>query len=497
MKVLTRGNAQIARKIALLAASVALFCGNACAEPWIEAGDSSLRSDIEVLAAAGVIDDITMQWPLPWAGILDRLNSPAALNGEPDFVREAADRVRARGLAETRSGQARLGLTVDAAGSPNIIRGFDALGRQNLQGQASIDWLSGSTAVHVALGAQSVSPKDRQVFVPDGSYVSQRLGGAVVYAGYVTHWWGPGWISALSLSNNARPVPQIGIARADTAAFDSPWLSWLGPWQMEFFAGVLEGPRLARNTIYDGFRFGFSPLPHLEIGLSRTDEMCGTGHPCKPLAGYFNLENENNAVNIVNDEGTIDVRYSNTLGRWAYELYTQAMNEDTSPIVHSGTSHLVGGSVWTAWATGTGRLTIEYADSVATRDIWGGGIFHGFAYNNRGYPDGMRYRDRTLGFSLDSDSRLLSVQAAFADHDGRDLTLTYHHADVSDPLNGLGNVVTASAVTINQLQGRVTLPFHWGEHGVRLDVEARYQDDQPRPDKGALATVEAELAFAL
>jgi hypothetical protein len=486
----------VSRSVLAGSAAFLLLAAEAAAGPWAEAGDASLRSDIQILAAAGVIDNITMQWPLPWDGILQRLDA-ASLDNQPDYVRDAASRVLARAGAESRSGQVRASVSMDAASSPAVVRGFDALGRQTLQGQAVLDYLEDGTAVHAALGAQSVNRTDHQVFVPDNSYLAQRLGGARLYAGYVDHWWGPGWISAMSLSSNARPVPQIGVARAGTAPFETPWLSWLGPWQAEFFVGVLDGPRIARNTIYDGLRVAFSPLPQLEIGLSRTDMMCGSGHPCKPLAGYFDLDNQDNAVNIVNDEGSIDIKYHGAFGGWAYELYAQAMNEDTNPVVHSGTSRLFGGSVWTPLYGGIGRLTLEYADSLATRDIWGGGIFHGFAYNNYDYTDGMRYRGRTLGFSLDSDSRLVSLQASFTDLGDRSYTLTYHHADVSDPLNLKGNAVTTAPVTINLVQARVGLPLELDTHRFRFEIEGRLQDDQVRPNRGFLATIEVALTASL
>jgi hypothetical protein len=485
------------RIIAAAAVAVSLTVGAASAGPWAEVGDAQLRSDIEILAAADVIDDITMQWPLPWAGILDRLDAPVALTGQPEYVRDAATRVRARGRAETRSGTSRFSMTVDGTNEPNVVRGFDAMGRQNVQGQVTAELMWPSTVVHLAVGAQTVNHRDHQVLVPDGSYLAQRIGDVVLYAGYMTHWWGPGWISAMSLSNNARPVPQVGIARAGTAPFESPWLSWLGPWQMEFFVGVLDGPRIAEHTIYDGFRFGFSPLPHLEIGLSRTDQMCGTGHPCDPIKGYFNLINQDGAANIVNDQGSIDIRYSRAFSGWAFEVYAQAMNEDTNPIVHSGTSHLVGGSTWMPFRGGIARLTVEYADSVATRDIWGGGVMHGVAYNNWQYADGMRYRDRTLGFSLDSDSRLLSIQASLSDRKSRSVTLTYHRAEISNPLNLSPNVVTSAPVTLNMVQARIGLPFELSGRMLRFDIEGRFQDDQPRPKRGWQAAVEAALTINL
>ena len=479
------------------AAAVWLAIGAAIAGPWAEVGDAQLRSDIDILATAGVIDNMTMTWPIPWDGILNRLDQPNALASQPDYVRDAAFRVRERGVEQTPTGVVRASISIDAASNPAVVRGFDALGRQTAQGQATVEYLSDTTAMHLSVGGQTANRTDRQTLVADGSYIAQRLGNAAIYAGYRTHWWGPGWISAMSLSNNARPVPQIGITRIDTTPFESPWLSWLGPWQMEFFVGVLDGPRIARNTIYDGFRFNFSPLPHLEIALARTDEMCGTGHPCKPIAYYVDLTNQNNNVNHVNDEGTIDVRYSGAFAHLAYEVYLQFMNEDTNPFIHSGTSHLFGASAWLPIDGGVERLTVEYANSLATYEIWGGGIQHGFSYNNGGYPDGMRYRDRTLGFSLDSDSQLLSVQADFTDEHARAFTLTYHRALVSDPLNTGRNVVTTAPATINILEGRMSLPLKLSASGMHLDLVGRLQDDQPRPDKGFEVSVEAALTINL
>ena len=484
-------------RVIRLAVLLSLTIAAAQAGPWAEPGDAALRSDIEILATAGVIDNITMQWPLPWGGILARLDDPDALDGQPGYVREAAMRVRARGETETATHDLRASLTSDAAGSPATVRGFDALGRANLQGQAVLEYLTDTSALHLALGGQSTGRSDHQDFVPDGSYFAQRIGNAAIYAGYVSHWWGPGWISAMSLSTNARPVPQVGISRISTAPFDTPWLSWLGPWQMEFFVGVLDGPRVARNTIYDGFRLGFSPLPHLEIGLARTDQMCGTGHPCKPVAEYLNFRNDSHAPNLVNDESNIDVRYSGAFGTWAYEAYLQLMNEDNNPIIHSATSHLLGASVWWPLAGGMERFTMEFADSHATKDVWGGGIMYGSAYTNWQYADGMRYRDRTLGFSLDGDSTLYSLQANFTDNKSRSFTLTYHYAKVSDPLNPSINVVTTAPVDFDVVEGRMVVPFSFSDRSVELSLDGRLQDDQPRPDKGFLATLEAALTVNL
>jgi hypothetical protein len=477
-----------------------LGAGLAAASPWAQVGDNTLRSDILVLASAGVIDDITMAWPLPWTGILERLTKSNALAGQPDYVRAAAERVKERGLKEVRMHKLKLSASFDA-GDPALVRGFDGLGLGTLQGQVGAEAMWNTTALNVAVGARTRAGSDRQTLMLDGSYIAQKLGPVVLYAGEQTHWWGPGWISALSQSNNARPMPQIGISRVRTEAFESPWLAWIGPWQMDFFVGLLDGPRIAKNTAYTGFRFAFSPLPHLEIGFARTTELCGKGHDCKPLTDYFKILNDEKTTNRTNDQGNIDIRYSGSYQSFSYETYVQFMNEDTNPFQHSASSHLYGASVWMPVAGGTGRLTLEYADTVPTYDLWGSGTkaMRGYPYNNWSYLDGMRYRGRSLGFSLDSDSRLLSVQASYLRDAGDSYTLTFHHAEIADAATTHAgstwrNAVTSEPVIVNLMEARAAVPFSFSRQELRLDLAARLADDQPAPHHGWHASAEIRIA---
>lgn len=481
----------------LLCTALVALSGAAIAGPWTGTGDAQTRSDVEVAAAAGLLDDVTMQWPMPWTGILAQLQDEKQIAALPDDVREAAERLLARGMADLDLHRAHAWVNLDAATDPASVRGFDALGRSKVQGQVGYEYLSRSSAVHLEIGAQKSSGTDKQTVVLDGSYVAHRLDDFIVYAGYQSHWWGPGWISALQLSTNARPMPQIGFSRAHSSESRSLLLSWLGPWQISGFIGVLDGPRAAKNTAYVALRFAFSPFPGLEIGLSRTTEMCGSGHQCQPLVEYFTFSNDPSHVNRTNEEVSIDLRYTNTLLSRPFAVYAQFMNEDTGPFVHSSTSHLYGGSVWLRTFGLTQRVTLEYANAIATNDIWGGGAQHGIAYNNYDYTDGMRYRGRSLGFSLDSDSVLYSAQVSVVDPERRTLTLSYHRALVSNPLNTLGNAVTSSPVRFNMLEARVGIPLQWGDYAAQVETAARWQDDQPRPRRGAQATFEVALKLGI
>ncbi|HEX4178525.1 MAG TPA: hypothetical protein VHY57_08810, partial [Rhizomicrobium sp.] len=95
------------------------------ASPWAEVGDNQLRADIELLQSTGAIEDITTQWPLPWASLLGDL-AHADLDGQPASVRAAAERVLARAEAETAQ-RGRAWASLDATNKPNVVYGFDGM----------------------------------------------------------------------------------------------------------------------------------------------------------------------------------------------------------------------------------------------------------------------------------------------------------------------------------------------------------------------------------
>ncbi|MDB5393573.1 MAG: hypothetical protein JWM91_1079 [Rhodospirillales bacterium] len=461
--------------------------------PWAEVGDNQLRAEIELLASAGLIDGVTTPWPLPWTSIAHDLTE-ASLVGQPEYVQAAAARVLGLANAENQPGFS-ASTTLDITNNPSVVYGFDSLGRGDGQSQASLSYSSSDIAARLSLGGFTQSfDRGGTKLMPDNSYVAAKLGDALVYAGWLTHWWGPGWISALSLSNNTRPMPQIGIERLETSASTWPVLSWLGPWQMEFFLGLLDGPRLQKNTLYDALRITFNPAPGLEIGLARTQETCGQGHPCSPLVDYFHLTNTSTNPSPTNDEGLIDVKYSHDIAGVPAQFYMQLMNEDSSPFTHSGTSHLFGVTAFLPTGANPLRLTVEYTNSIASVNIFSfSHHIYGFSYTDYKYIDGMRYRGRTLGFSLDNDSRLLSLQASWSDNDGRFYELSLHHAGIGTSQSAGANIVSRVPVVLNMGVARVTLPFH----GLKLDLEARLQDDQPRPERGFTASFEMALRVAL
>jgi hypothetical protein len=475
----------MARAGSICCVTALIFAAAAHAGPWAEVGDAQTRSDVELAAAYGLVNNVTMQWPMPWTGIMAQLQDEHRIAELPPEVREAATRLLAKGADDLHVGRARADLTVDVTNAPATVRGYDGLGRTKAESQVDYEYLSSATALRLAVGAKKSTTGDSQTLVLDSSYIAHRIDGMIVYAGYLSHWWGPGWISALSLSNNMRPMPQIGVSRVETEPSSWWLLNWMGPWQAEAFIGILDGPRIARNTGYVAIHVAFNPLPGFEIGMSRTTEICGSGHDCRPLVDYFTFSNDPSHVNETNDQGSIELRYTGTALSHPYALYAQFMNEDTNPIIHSATSKVAGATVWLPVDGMLGRFTLEYANSIPTTDIWGNGTLHGAAYNNWDFVDGMRYRGRSLGFSLDSDSILYSAQASLIDDAQRTWTVAYHRADVSSSANSRFNVVTTAPVQFNALEAKLSMPLRWGEYAAHVDVASRWQDDQPRPQSGS------------
>lgn len=472
---------------------------NARAAPWAEVGDAQLRSDIDTLAMAGVIDNLTTQWPVPWTRILDRLSVSGSLAGQPDWVVNAAERIRHQAASQMAQDTSSFSAYFDATNAPEVVRGFDALGRENVQTQGTLSWNGDSTFIQLSAGMQSHDHFDTQTVMLDGTYIAKQIQGAAIYAGYLTHWWGPGWISALALSNNARPIPQIGISRIDTSAFKTRWLSWMGPWQAEFFVGVLDSDQLPTHTLVDGLRLNINPLPGLDIGVVRMDEACGRGHPCNPL-NYFDLRNTDAHPSKTNDQGDIEIKYSRNLGAVDLSAYLEVMNEDSNPFYHSGTSHLFGLTGWLPVGQTRVRITAEFTDTIPTQQIFGfGNYFYGFAYNDYKYPGGMRYRDRALGFSLDTDSKLATLQASWLGAHNVTWTLSYHHADIDVAPSDAGVVyslisyVSSAAVPINIGEARASFPLL--DH-FTMDAAVRYASDQPRPAHGSRGAGELRLKYS-
>ncbi len=374
----------------------------------------ALRHDLQQLADAGVLQAPTLSWPLPWSDIRRDVERVRCVKHvELRVAGRAGSRRRSAPQLETSTDD--IGLAIEMAGTtdPWALRSFEDSPREEGELTVAADWVGQRFAWKLSAGL-AANPDDGQEFRPDGSYLAMNLGNWNLSAGYLDRWWGPGWEGSLILSNNARPLPSIGIDRNEAKPFSWPVLRWLGPWRFSTFMGQFEDDRDYPETLLFGMRFESRPLPSLQIAASRSAQWCGEGRPCDlGTFGDLLLGNDNDQAledQPGNQLAGFDVRWSWPGGRVPLALYAQAIGEDEAGFLPSKYLGLFGVEAWGQWGSHSWRAHVEYADTAC--DFPTSPPEFGCAYTNGIYTSGYRYRGRVLGHTMDADGESVGVGPA-------------------------------------------------------------------------------------
>jgi hypothetical protein len=393
---------------ALLVHSVAAHAG-----PWLEAGDSSLRSDVQILADGGRLLAPIMTWPMAWGDVMAALDesgddwSPAEM--------AALARLKRRMAEETRTDFLRLNADVSVAEKPVQIRSFEDVPRE--EGEVGIGFEYTGNWWATSVQGQWVSdPQDGDDWRADGSYLGVALGNWMLAASLQDRYWGPGWQGSLILGNNARPIPAFTLERNLTTPFETKWLRWMGRWDLALMYGFLEKERAVPNAHFVGMRLNFRPVKSLEIAISRTAMWCGDGQPCDFDAFIDVLFRGDSGDSNPNQLGGVDVRWSNSAWGQPYSIYTQWIGEDEANFYATDWLITAGGELWGySDRFGTWRTFLEWSDTECDfrfyRSIRGdsGPGKPGCAYQHPNYNSGYRYKGRAIGHSFDGDSSVFTL----------------------------------------------------------------------------------------
>lgn len=429
---------------------------------WFETGDSALRLDLQLLNDADVIRLPVTEWPLPRAAVkyaLANAKERFAINGA---VEAALARVRAR---LDRDDGIRLESEM-VAGDAGLLRDFGSLGRENVEmgGRAGID------GDHFAVGVRVTGvsdPDDGQKVRLDGTHATVQLGNWLVGANALERWWGPNHEGSLILSNNARPMPTLMIARAEARPFESRWLDWLGPWRMSFAVSRMEGKRADIDApLFMAWRVTTMPFKDIEFGLSRTAQFCGKGLECNlRVFGNLLVGNDNVGFNTTrqNEPGNqmagFDMRWKSPIGNLPYAIYAQAIGEDQSSLMPVKLLRQAGFDVWHPLRDG-GVLQLygEYSDTTCQTVPR---KRYNCAYNQgRFNVEGYRYRGRVIGFTADRDSHDATVGALLNSVDDTSWSATVRWSnlnldDFGDVRNTVASVPTKYAAVELGWQGKM------------------------------------------
>jgi hypothetical protein len=357
-------------------------------------------------------------------------------------VSEALERVRMR----LESPSARFGV-IASAGSAGTLRDFDSFAREDGEIGGFANFASGrfSATVH---GVVATTTDDTQRLRADGSQASVRVGNWLLSAHTMDRFWGPSHVSSLILSNNARPMPTVMLERAEARAFESSWLSWLGPWRMSFGVSQMENDRQdIDKPLFMAWRVVVMPFKDIEVGVSRTAQFCGEQLECNlDVFGNLLAGNDNVGFDATpgNEPGNqmagFDMRWNSPIGSLPYAIYAQYIGEDESSYLPAKYLAQLGVEVWKPLRNGSiAQLFAEYSSTTCSANS-GSGPYYDCAYRQgRFNVEGYRFRGRVIGHTTDNDSETYSVGAIVSAGNGALWTATALSSQLNhdgfDPVN--------------------------------------------------------------
>ena len=393
---------------------------------WFESGDTLLRNDLLLLNDAQVIRLPVNQWPMPRAAVRYAIGNAKEHFAASASVSAALQRVRAR----LESSGPSKGMSFEAwvaAGQAGLVRDFDTVARENGEAGVGARFSAGERAEVSLKVIGAFDPADDQVLRLDGSHASVQLGNWLLSANALDRWWGPAHESSLILSNNARPMPTVMVERAEARPFETPWLSWLGPWRFSFGISAMESERQDIDApLFMAWRVVVMPFHDIELGFSRTAQFCGEQLECNfSVFGNMLAGNDNVGIDATdeNEPGNqmagFDIRWASPIGNWPYAIYSQMIGEDESSYLPAKYISQFGLEGWSP--RGDGGLVQWFAEYATTTcsDTSSSGPYYNCAYNQGRFNiEGYRYRGRVIGHTTDNDAQTYSAGATYTAPDG-------------------------------------------------------------------------------
>ncbi|MDM1304716.1 capsule assembly Wzi family protein [Acinetobacter indicus] len=451
--------------------------------------DQNLRTDLNWLNQQGVIQISTSTWPMSGDEIQRALSQAKISNSVQQKVLDAvlthlnADNqlLKAALFAETdhkylpqafgdqEKSQYQAGLELNAGGSQ-----WDARLRVNAEKDPQID-------------------HDQDVNV-EGSYIAGKLWNQWLIAGQIPTYWGPGHEGSLIRGDASRPVYGITAQRAEQTAFSSKWLSWIGPWQYQAFAGQLDNYDAVPDAKLIGLRVTAQPLPYLELGASRAIQWGGEGRPesLSSLWDAFVGNKDNGGTGEPDPSNQIagfDARLNlQPLVQMPLGVYAQYVGEDEAGGLPAKKMYLAGVDYSSSYQNMPYQLYSEWADTRTN------GKAQGVSYNHSTYKDGFYQHGYPLAHAMGGDGQMISVGG-----DIRFDTLNRLHGRVLfAKLNGSGRITNAAFPEQDEL---TALDITW-THYLRPDIPLKLNgwlgdSDLHGQDGGASIGIEFPLEKGL
>jgi len=395
--------------------------------------DANLRTDLNWLNQQGVIQISTSTWPLSGNEIQRALSQAKVSNNTQQKVINSV-------LNALQADNETVKLGLHAATDLKTIPQTFA-DNQKSQYQAAVEFNAGGESWDAKLRVNGEKDPlinhghDANV---EGSYIAGKFWNQWVVAGQIPTYWGPGHDGSLIRGDASRPVYGVTAQRAVQNAFETKWLSWIGPWQYQAFAGQLDDYKAVPDAKLIGLRLTAHPFPALEIGASRAIQWGGDGRSesLSSLWDAFTGTKDNGGTGKADPSNQIagfDGRLSlQPLLDVPVSLYGQFVGEDEAGGLPAKYMYLGGVDFSSSYNNMPYQLYAEWADTRTNGEI------RSISYTHTTYKDGYYQHGFPLGHGIGGDGQIYSV--------GGDI-----HFDVINRLSGrvLYTKVNQSNLAIN------------------------------------------------
>jgi len=463
-------------------ALTALICTSVNAEPWVDTSNVFLRESIEHLADLNIITTPTTTFPLMWhdidrdiSNVSTHLLSEDALNSYLYIKHQ---------LKLAKRNQKRVALN-----SANENARFTSFGdsyRDNNNVQIHTSFLNDYVAVKLSPRINT-SPSDGDKVSYDESYLATYLGNWIFSIGMQDRWWGPGWDTSLSMSNNARPIPALALSRKSAIPVTIPFTEYEIPWTVTSYMGVMDDERIIKDTLLWGFRLNFRPAQNWEIGLTRLAQWAGENRPkgfstfLDVLAGLDNCGGVGPSIEKCaageepgNQLAGYDIRYSTQIFNHPIAFNFSSFAEDGDS--KGGLSILgeeryqFGIDTRVNAFNRNWRIFAEWTDTYATcldgNNGDGTSKIGNCYYEHHLYKTGMRYKGRVVGNIYENDATSVVLGAISQVKNDlsfqtklRWLQLNKDNSDKAPNDPQIGNTLTPIAEDMLMLSGKIQYSY--------------------------------------
>ena len=409
--------------------------------------DLRLKADIDWLNSQGVTQISTSTWPLTANEIKRGLSTANAVTPAQQQMLEAVYTTLKQNPNSLVHADIEANLQTNRQQLPQTF-GEDKLAGQQVSGSIGLSEENLEFNLQVNLKNDKLIEDGSDVSF-EGSYVAGGFANQWLIAGQIPAWWGPGYDGSLIRGDASIPVAGFTMQRDQQASPTSRYLSWVGPWQYQLFAGQLDDYDAVPEAKLFGARLTAQPLPWLEVGASRTFMWGGEGRP-QSFSSFTDAllgtrdNGDTGKEDPANQLGGFDARLNLApLVNVPAGVYAQYVGEDEAGGLPAKNMYLAGVDYASAAYGKPYQLYAEYTDTRTSGEV------RGISYDHSIYTDGYYQQGFPLGYALGGDAESIALGGRLWLDNRNFINAKVQHAKV----NQADEAINQAFPTIDKLTG--------------------------------------------